>query len=225
MTSITKNPTQLFLATLVLLTLITPWAPTHAADKAGTVKSSIVLGKKNIYISDPDGIKWYTVYDRDGTDWTPLKGHDHEPGNCKTSVPVSLDQMTHNHLHKVQYEDCKKNKEAWIANKLTGVPTAGTRTSWHDDSDDDDDTSLRIDDINLDTIPDVVVATNNSGTLTVSVMVGNGDGSFQEPQTYSSTTPSDSLLPMAEYEIDEPVSTIESRDLTLQQPVLQPLMR
>lgn len=124
--------------------------------------------------------------------------------------------IDHNHLHKVQYEDCKKNKEAWLANKLFTHPTAGDRTSWHDDSDDDDDTTLRIEDVNLDTIPDIVVTNTTSGTLTVSVMVGNGDGSFQDLRTYTSATPSVLSPPLAEDEEDASAFTIESRDLTLQ---------
>lgn len=145
---------------------------TGEVESRGTTIGGAVVG---IRISDPDGVNYYEIYES-GSKVVETAGN----GGCEQSIEVALSAKKHNHPHTVRFTDCKGGSERWEANSLTQEYKLGSgpypyffpqKTQF----------AMRIVDMNLDTIPDIVVVNEGDQGLNVSVFVGNGDGSLEDP--------------------------------------------
>ncbi len=176
-----QHPPQFALATLLSAALLAAPGLANAADQRGKVESGTIGGRVHIKISDPDGIAWYKVYDTTSSGAKTGQPVAADTFSCDstTTYTVKLD-ATHAHLHHVDFQDCDKNDESWLANKLTSSLELGQDLLPGSD-DDDDGFELAIRDVNGDLIVDIVTVVRDPDGATVSVMLGNGDGSFSEP--------------------------------------------
>lgn len=159
-------------------------------DTPGKTTGHSAAGRHIITIQDDDGIESYSIYQNDGTNAIPKD--DKKPpvpqkdvnANCtKKDVTVSLDSNIYGTSFRVQYKDCAKNKSAWRVQDFYTHATNGKPLPYNDKLDVDSDVQvipqLDLADMNSDGIIDVVVLDNKTGRL--SVFIGNGDGSLQEP--------------------------------------------
>ena len=152
--------------------------PSHLlppADQPGKVESATIGGDIGIRISDPDGVNYYEIFQSGGK-----KIEANGNGNCEPSITVPLSgTQKHGHAHTVRFTDCSGGSERWEANSLTTryklgdgpYPYLFPQKQF----------AMRIVDMNLDTIPDIVVLNEGDQGLNVSVFVGNGDGSLEDP--------------------------------------------
>ena len=159
-------------------------------------------GTSTIRITDPDKIKWYTVYDKIFINraWEPAFGLGHVNEDCKqTTVDIKLDARHLLHGHLVKYADCKNPSKIeiwsdvfhalWLENFRPGKPLIyETAVNYpKEDTDSKMEVGFKIEDVNNDMIPDMAITRENESAVGVAVMKGNGDGSFQQPSADNGT--------------------------------------
>ena len=202
MKSKTTNIRHMLILAALSSTLISTsvMAESKANGKVGAKNNGD--GTSTIRIVDPDKIKWYTVYDKNpksGT-WEPVDGFNNVQEGCKkTIVNIELDKSHLNHDHLVKYGDCLNPSKIetwtdvfhalWLENFRPGqrfiYETAVQ--SLKEDNSTKKQVDYKIEDVNNDNIPDLVVTRNNDSAVGVAVMKGNGDGSFQQPSIETGT--------------------------------------
>ena len=132
----------------------------------------------------PDGLEkvsWYKVH--------PKKFEDSKDYSCskttsdKISLPRGsrLDPHMHHH-HYVVIEPCKGKTETFKAIRYDNTTDTDAKFEGFGNLAEDDNSSiaLQVTDINLDGLPDIVVVDNSSVPVTPTIMLGNGDGTFEK---------------------------------------------
>ena len=210
-----KNIKKIVILSALAGALIAPWAVADAKPN-GKVEVSFNDDKKSkeyqtttIRIYDPDGVKFYSiyepgkrVYDKEAkkdviTTWDPMIDKTYRSGDCKDTVLVKLDKKHFTHSHRVVYQDCKKppERETWIVdptNNSKFQPGNRTKSEISDgkfklETTAKQEFGFRVEQLSNDTIPDMVITTENETAVGVAVMKGNGDGSFQQPSVEQGT--------------------------------------
>lgn len=164
-------------------------------DPSGSVESRGAVAK--IKVSHPDGMKKVSWYN-DSMTFEDSKSYAKD--ECPKSDEIALGSSQtnpHLHGHLVVIEPCDDqdletflvtvySKTNWTAGKFQGFGNTV--------EDDDSSFELRVTDVNIDGIPDIVVVEKSNGQIMPTIMLGDGNGNFDELLRADDVTSSLSLV-------------------------------
>lgn len=152
-------------------------------------------------VSHPDGLKKVSWYNVNNNNYEDSKAYSNCPKSDTINLPQGsrLDPHIHHH-HYVVIIPCKGDTETFKATRYddttdTDATFVGVGNTVENDN---SSVAMEITDINLDGLPDIVVVDSSSGLVTPTIMLGNGDGTFEEIVDgiyYSDTDPNTPSTP------------------------------